>query len=186
MAGEEAELDLTVGAYRGRSHRDPRERFWSRIEIDAECWVQTSDFSRGGYGHFSYTIAKNTQRQVQSHRLSWEMLYGPVPKGMKVCHTCDNPPCVRPSHLWLGTDYDNAWDKMRKGRDNLASRRWDKPRKAAHNAKLNPVLAEQIRQRRAAGESGAALAAEYNTSRAYIYQVARGGRWSTGRRYADG
>jgi hypothetical protein len=78
---------------------------------------------KSGYGRF------NNQR---AHRLIFEQVYGPIPKNMLVCHSCDNPPCVNPEHLFLGTSKDNIQDSIRKGRINtseIQKKRWerDKP-----------------------------------------------------------
>lgn len=92
------------------------QRFWSRTtEEPSGCivWRGASTFS--GYGLVS-TGTRNSN--VYAHRISWWATNGPIPSGMLVCHTCDNPPCVNPEHLWLGTDFDNAMDKVRKGRSN--------------------------------------------------------------------
>jgi hypothetical protein len=63
-------------------------------------------------------------RAATAHRRSWELTYGPIPTGMHVLHRCDNPPCVRPDHLWLGTNTENVYDSMAKGRrDHLTGSR---------------------------------------------------------------
>jgi hypothetical protein len=68
-----------------------------------------------GYGQiFVRGQAKPTR--LKAHRVSYELHVGPIPDGMCVCHTCDNPPCLNPEHLWLGTNADNTRDKTEKGR----------------------------------------------------------------------
>jgi len=69
-----------------------------------------------------------------THRVSWELHYGPIPKGMSVLHKCDNPPCVRPDHLFLGTQQDNLQDMRNKGRH-----RWGLGERHAH-AKLTTEI----------------------------------------------
>ena len=85
--------------------------FWSKVDRTGECWLWQGAKFPFGYGHAVY-------RGVHSHahRAAWTIEYG-NPGGMHVLHRCDNPPCVRPKHLFLGTYADNAADKMRKGRD---------------------------------------------------------------------
>jgi hypothetical protein len=105
----------------------PANRFWPKVLCDLKtgCWVWTASCLPSGYGQFS--ISRNRARVA--HRVSWEMHFGPIPDGLLVCHHCDNPPCVRPDHLFLGTDSTNAWDKVAKGRA---------PRGDAHPNRLHP------------------------------------------------
>ncbi len=88
------------------------ERFWSKVRITPGCWEWTAAVNHGGYGLFQYT-SRSCRR---AHRVSYELAYGPIPKGMVVMHKCDNPPCVNPDHLELGTMADNNRDKGQKGR----------------------------------------------------------------------
>jgi hypothetical protein len=89
------------------------DRFWAKIDRRAadECWPWTGARSRQGYGKLRVgTLTPD------AHRLSYEFFYGPIPVGLHVLHTCDNPPCVNPAHLWLGTVADNMQDRNKKGR----------------------------------------------------------------------
>lgn len=83
------------------------EGFWNMVNTDAECWLWTGKLDRKGYGRFG------THR---AHRYSYETMIGDIPRGMFVCHRCDTPGCVRPTHLFLGTARDNMQDCLRKGR----------------------------------------------------------------------
>jgi hypothetical protein len=93
------------------------ERFWEKVDVRGpdECWEWTASCNKWGYGHFRWngTMGK-------AHRVSWELEHGEPPpprgSGLEVCHTCDNPPCVNPAHLWLGTSQENAQDRQAKGR----------------------------------------------------------------------
>lgn len=89
--------------------RSVEERFWSFVAKSDGCWTWTGTTMRG-YGQFK------TTRLEQAHRVSWRMHFGPIPAGRSVCHSCDNPPCVRPDHLWLGTHAQNMRDMALKGR----------------------------------------------------------------------
>ena len=88
------------------------ERFWSKVKKGAECWEWTGAVNKRNKGYGRLDI---NGKQVRAHRLSYEIHYGPIPKGMEVCHICDNPPCVRPSHLFIGTHKDNMIDAGAKG-----------------------------------------------------------------------
>jgi hypothetical protein len=91
----------------------PKIPFISRIDKSGECWVWTGPVDENGYG---YASGRTKGTQARAHRVSWERVYGPIPKGLYVCHHCDNPPCVRISHLFLGTAADNMRDASIKGR----------------------------------------------------------------------
>lgn len=93
------------------------DRFWSKVKKSDDpdgCWEWQTHLSNKGYGFFSYH-GKN----VGAHRRSYEMAYGEIKDGLHVLHTCDNPPCIRPDHLKLGTMADNVKDMIKKGRSPL-------------------------------------------------------------------
>ena len=92
--------------------------FWSKVERSSGCWLWTgTKAASGGYGIFW-----ENGNQHRAHRLSWLLTNGAIPKGMVVCHKCDNPPCVNPAHLFIGTMKDNVDDMMSKGRHHST---WD-------------------------------------------------------------
>jgi hypothetical protein len=92
------------------------ERFWSKVrKIEGGCWEWIGGKNDEGYGKFNLNRNGGT---VNAHRYSYQLNIGPIPKGMLVCHHCDNPSCVNPKHLFLGTAEDNAWDKENKNRGN--------------------------------------------------------------------
>ena len=75
------------------------------------CWVWTANTIKDGYGH----VRENGKMKL-AHQIAWERVYGEIPENIKVCHSCDNPPCVNPKHLFLGTQKQNMEDMSRKGR----------------------------------------------------------------------
>jgi HNH endonuclease len=91
------------------------ERFWANVQkLDTGCWEWTAGRSSRDYGVF-WPEGK-AGGQVGAHRFSWKLTYGPIPNSLCVLHRCDNPPCVRPNHLFLGTKGDNSADCTAKGR----------------------------------------------------------------------
>lgn len=100
----------------------PEERFWRKVNKSGPvaspaigpCWVWTAFTNPKGYGKFT-----RSQQQL-AHRMSWVFHFGAIPETTCVLHRCDNPPCIRPDHLFLGTNQDNADDKMSKGRQSRA------------------------------------------------------------------
>ena len=88
------------------------DRFWEKVRKTRGCWYWTASTDPLGYGFFHVSGRK----KVRAHRVAWELTNGPIPQGMLVCHTCDHPSCVRPDHLFLGTNDDNLKDMARKGR----------------------------------------------------------------------
>lgn len=94
-------------------------RFCNKIEKNevTGCWDWVGG-TTSGHGE-EYGRVCIDQEQILAHRVAWTMANGPISQGMNVLHKCDNPLCVNPSHLFLGTQLDNATDKYRKGRANI-------------------------------------------------------------------
>ena len=90
---------------------DSPETFWARVDKGGECWEWQGARVGGGYG-----TTRREGRMWLTHRLSYFLSHGSLPKEACVLHRCDNPPCVRPEHLSLGTYLDNERDKIAKGR----------------------------------------------------------------------
>lgn len=151
------------------------ERFWKYIDkLDGNnsCWLWVGSKNRHGYG----TITVDG-KSLLAHRVSWEIHFGAIPShesyhGLCVLHKCDNPPCVRPDHLFLGTNRDNAIDKI------------DKNRQAVFAGEHNPrsVLTEkdvkEIRGRCADGERQTDIAREYGVSKYAVWRVIHRKNWA--------
>jgi hypothetical protein len=142
-------------------------RFWANLDKSGDCWTWKLA-TRGAHG---YGITKWQGRSYATHRVAWELTHGPIPPGVLVCHHCDNPPCCRPDHLFLGTPRDNMQDMIAKGRARPPSRRGE----AAGRALLTENQVRAIRRRHADGETMAALARDYRvgfgTVRNIVYRL---------------
>lgn len=92
-------------------------RFWCKVKLAGadECWEWIAGKDKDGYGWF---------KRDRAHRAAWIFFNGRIPEGFLVLHTCDNPPCVNPAHLFLGTQQDNMTDCLKKGRRPSGERHW--------------------------------------------------------------
>ena len=87
------------------------EQFWANVDKTGSCWLYTGCRDKWGYGDMTYM-----GKHMQAHRLAWKLLRGD-PGELDVLHTCDNAPCCNPDHLYLGTDADNARDRLERDRN---------------------------------------------------------------------
>ena len=144
-----------------------REKFWAKVDKRGpdECWEWQGSRHPKGYGR--------TGRRLKTHRVAWELTNGPIPAGLLVCHKCDNPPCVNPEHLFLGTSADNVHDMMEKGRRRLVSRVG-----SGHpNSKLTEADVIAIRRARKRGEPILKLAEQYGVHNSLISRIAKRQTW---------
>lgn len=143
-------------------------RFWYSVPADSEsgCWEWLGPCkSSGDYGTFN--VRRNGgQLKLRAHRVMYAMLNGVVEDDDVVLHSCDNPVCVNPYHLSVGTHADNAKDKCDRGRVRLGT--------AHGNAKLNEVDVLYIRE---SSKSGGVLAKQYGVSRSLIGSIRRRKIW---------
>lgn len=145
-----------------------KRRFWKKVAVSRseDCWPWLAGkFDERGYG--CYQVAGRCRR---AHRYAYEIAVGPIPAGMHVCHKCDNPSCVNPSHLFLGTHDDNMADKLTKGRA---------PRGEQNAAaKLTAPQVIEIRRRAAEREAtNAMLAKEFGVSTVMVSKIVRRRNW---------
>ena len=126
------------------------------------CWEWVGYFGAGGYGAMS-----RGGKNCSAHRISYEAYKGPIPKGMVVRHSCDNPACINPDHLSIGTQKDNMADRDARGRRDVKGEQ-------IGTAKLTETEVLEIK---ASSESLVTLAARYGVDRSNIWQIRSGKSW---------
>lgn len=142
------------------------ERFWPKVDKRGpdECWPWKASVTHQGYGHTNVN-----GRTAAAHRVSYELSTGPIPEGLGVLHRCDNPRCVNPAHLFLGTPADNTADMMAKQRTNNPKGEWH------HAAKLTPDAVVAIR---ADNRDVPVIAGQYGVSEGAIWDIKARRTWT--------
>jgi len=146
------------------------ETFWSHIAVGKpdECWPWIKSTVRG-YGHF-----RQKRRDVYAHRRAYELTHQTtLTSDIVVCHSCDNPACCNPAHLWIGKQSDNLRDCRVKGRHRGPS----PEKRATYNCKITPNDVVAIRQRHAAGEKPKSIAESYPLTLNGIHRIIRRETW---------
>lgn len=134
-----------------------------------DCWNWNGSRFGSGYGRMTLGNSK-TGKLVLAHRFSWELAHGEIPDGLQICHSCDNPSCVNPSHLLLGTVYANASDRDWKGRGCRGSRQW--------KAKLEESDVRELRREWDAGKRNVSgLARRFGIGRTQVRRIVSGESW---------
>ena len=161
--------------FKGNKYKtyNPIERFWHYTDKKSnnECWEWKGSTHRNGYGAF-----KLGGKSYKAHRYSWTLHYGEIPKGLCVCHHCDNRKCVNPNHLFLGTQKDNIADAEQKGRRTnvkIFQKGSEHP-----NAKLNEKLVHQIKQLYKKKKRQCEIARIFNIDRRQIHSIISENTWN--------
>lgn len=143
------------------------QRFWAKVCKSPRCWEWTAG-TVDGYGQF----VRADGSRVRAHVYSIEKHLGyPTPRGMEVCHRCDNPPCVNPAHLYYGTRQNNIDDALARGRWRLGEKH--------PFARLTEEDVVSIRTRYAAGEEVKSLSGEYRIANSTLRGIVLGFKWKT-------
>lgn len=140
--------------------------FWKNVKqgSDDECWEWKGSVVGKGYG-----VLRCVNETKLAHRISYELHHGPIPDGLDCLHKCDNPPCVNPNHLFLGTNDDNIQDKVTKGRQ---------PKGSTHaNARWSEDDIRAMRDLYASGVSQREIAAIYHTHQGTVGHIVRRKAW---------
>jgi hypothetical protein len=161
------------------------ERFWTKVVKGPGCWEWSGAKNSNGYGTLG-TGPRGTKRIELAHRVSWELAHGRVPVGF-VLHRCDNPPCVRPTHLYEGSPADNVNDREARGRGVIL-------RGDAHPQRIDPskVLRGErhgmarltvedvraIRARRARGEKLRTISVDFGIKEAQVSAIVSRRNWA--------
>jgi hypothetical protein len=153
-------------------HRLTDEMFLSHVVRGEGCWEWIGNRNSSGYGI--------TRGRIRAHRMSYELFCSPIPVGALVLHRCDNPPCVRPDHLFLGTQQDNMSDMIAKRRHWVWRRPGNIPRgESHHNSTLRVEQMRAIRFLRLAGASSRQVARAFAMSKTNVLDICSGRSWSS-------
>ncbi len=165
--------------------RKPLEdRFWAKVDRSGTCWIWTGARGRIREGYGSYGVLVVQGRPIRAHRFSWELHNGPIEGGLLVCHDCpggDNPLCVNPAHLFLGTSGDNTRDAAKKGRmaagDRNGSRLHPEKRQRGDGHPMAKLTSEQVESVRASTETNVAIAKRLGVTDRLISAIRAGKVW---------
>lgn len=144
------------------------ERFWSKVNKTEDCWLWTAGKNNGGYGQFY-----NGKKMVTAHRFSYQLNNETIPDGLDCLHKCDNPICVNPTHLFLGTQQDNSNDMISKQRQHHPYG------ENCHQSKLSQEDVLFIKQFPKYRGSGIELANRFNVTKTTIGYIRNGRNWKS-------
>lgn len=164
---------------------DSIENFWKRVDRTGECWEWTASIMATGYGDLWVE-----GQHWRAHRFAWIITYGSIPGGLFVCHHCDNRRCVRPDHLFLGTNRDNIRDAAAKNRNVVPPPfepgnvyRFGSGNTSIYSGELNghakvtEDIVREIRRLHQQGMKIVELSRRYNLSIAQTSRIANYQRW---------
>lgn len=150
---------------RHRTRASVNDRFFSKVEKSDGCWIWKGCVNKDGYGK----MGDGAGSSVGAHIVSWTLANGPVPAGMNVCHECDNPPCVKPDHLFLGTQLDNIQDRVKKNRCASGVR--------SYRHTLDPEKVLSMRRMRESGISYREIGEAFGVNDSAAWKAINGSTW---------
>lgn len=171
------------------------DAFWKRVDQSpgqgpkGDCWEWTGYQAKRygkdtGYGRLKAIVAPGVKALLTAHRVSWEIAHGTIPEGQCVCHSCDNPPCVNPRHLFLGSNIENTADRVAKGRSAQGDRSGRRlhpetyPRGEQHPlAELTKEQVQVIRFLHSQGRAIRSLARQFGRGKSTITKVVKRETW---------
>ena len=143
-------------------------RSFSKTEGDS-CWLWLKRLDRDGYGQMTFHLDNDIIMVKKAHRVAYEILVGEIPTGMCICHKCDNPSCVNPSHLFLGSQADNIRDMVNKKRQMYGKQHW--------NVKLKPEDILEIKNLVASGLTNTEVAKKFNIAQQTVSAIKNNKSW---------
>lgn len=158
-------LGIPLDELADRRDMTEAERFWEKVVKTDGCWIWTASLNEWGYGNFWNATGKTEL----AHRVAWRLTHGKDAGSLRVCHSCDNPPCVRSEHLFLGTDADNVADQVSKGRQPRS------PGEKNGRAKLSDAQVDELRAKYIPGQTRIVdLAKEFRITFSHVWQIVSG------------
>ena len=148
------------------------DRFWKKVIISDGCWEWTGYKTKKGYGN----INTGNGKMIRVHRFSWEIHNGlEIPDGLVVCHHCDNPSCVNPHHLFVGTQQENVADMISKGRNYILEKHTFMKSKISKEdvIKIRTEYSEGFKN----GLTYLSLAKQYGIGETQVYRIVKRKSW---------
>ena len=152
-----------------RMSKTIEQKFWEKVKVADGCWRWSAAKLPSGYGFIGG--GKGASKNHYAHRVSYEIHHGPIPDGMVVMHTCDNPECCNPDHLRIGTHKQNSQDMVAKGRATSG------PGLVGEQHPRSKLSATCVRAIRKSSEPSGRLAKKFAVSRSCISSIKSGKNW---------
>lgn len=157
---------LTQRQYRALDHEGKlRAQLDGAIRTESGCWMWRGA-APGKYGSIN-----RDGKTIQAHRAIYELMFGPIPDGLHVCHRCDRPGCVNPDHLFLGTNLDNVRDSHQKGRHRAVKQHWGE---GNPNCKLSEADVDEVRRLHTNGFNYERIAEQFGCGPTHVSRIIRG------------